>query len=195
MGWLGTLAITAPARLTRFWALGFPPGKNSNPIDFKNFDEVYYATEAQEMLRYGYEDNRGYMFVVHPPLGKWIIAGSEWLVGAIDGKHDSTSYLANSLGWRLAPALFGCIGVIMVTRIVRRIMLSNLFGFIAGLLMAMEGLSLVLARTAILDIFLQTFLIGAFGALVLDRDQLRGRLARLMAEGADLTDGVPFLGP
>ena len=26
-------------------------------------------TEAQEILRYGYEDNRGYMFIVHPPLG------------------------------------------------------------------------------------------------------------------------------
>jgi len=195
LGWLATLVITVLAGLTRFWALGFPPGKNLNPVDFKNFDEVYYATEAQEILRYGYEDNRGYMFVVHPPLGKWLIAGSEWLVGAIDGKHDATSYLANSVGWRLAPALFGCFGVIMVTRIVRRIMRSNLFGFIAGLLMSMEGLSLVLARTAILDIFLQTFVIAAFGALVLDRDQLRGRLARLIAEGADLADGVPSLGP
>ena len=40
----------------------------------QEFDEVYYATEAQEMLRFGYEDNRGYMFIVHPPLGKWAIA-------------------------------------------------------------------------------------------------------------------------
>ena len=40
----------------------------------KNFDEAYYPIEAQEMLRYGYEDNRGYMFIVHPPLGKWLIA-------------------------------------------------------------------------------------------------------------------------
>src|SRR3954453_14478288 len=173
------------AGFTRFWALGFPPGKNLNPIDFKNFDEVYYATEAQEMLRYGYEDNRGYMFVVHPPLGKWLIGGSEWLVGAIDGKHDATGYLSISVGWGLPPALFGCFGVIMVSRIVRRIMHSNLFGFVAGLLMAMEGMSLVLARTAILDIFLQTFVIAGFGALVLDRDQLRGRLARLISEGAD----------
>ena len=37
--------------------------------------------------------------------------------------------------------------VIMIARIVRRMMRSNLFGTIAGLLMAMEGLSLVLART------------------------------------------------
>ena len=30
----------------------------------------------QELLRYGYEDNRGYMFIVHPPLGKWLIAAT-----------------------------------------------------------------------------------------------------------------------
>ena len=35
----------------------------------KIFDEAYYPVEAQELLRFGYEDNRGYMFIVHPPLG------------------------------------------------------------------------------------------------------------------------------
>ena len=64
-----------------------------------NFDEIYYATEAQELLRYGYEDNRGYMFIVHPPLGKWLIALSEYLW---DGSP--AQYLTNSLGWRIAPA-------------------------------------------------------------------------------------------
>jgi dolichyl-phosphate-mannose--protein O-mannosyl transferase len=198
IGWLATLAIAVLAGLTRFWALGFPPGKfpvPAGPSYGKNFDEVYYATEAQELLRYGYEDNRGYMFIVHPPLGKWLIAGSEWLQGAITGHHTSTAYLSNSIGWRLAPALFGCLGVIMMTRIVRRMLHSNLFGFLAGLLMALDGMSLVLARTAILDIFLQTFVIAGFGALVIDRDKMRARLAALLADGADLTDGVPTLGP
>jgi dolichyl-phosphate-mannose--protein O-mannosyl transferase len=194
-GWLGTLVIAIIAGLTRFWALGFPPGQNNSPVDGKMFDEVYYATEAQELLRYGYEDNRGYMFIVHPPLGKWLIAASEWVQGVFSGHHSSTAYLSNSLGWRLAPALFGCLGVIMMTRIVRRLTRSNLFGFIGGLLMALEGLSLVLARTAILDIFLQTFVIAAFGALVLDRDQMRARLGALIADGADLSAGAPTLGP
>lgn len=195
VGWLATAVIAILAGLTRFWALGFPPGKNGVPNNGMIFDEVYYTTEAQELLRYGYEDNRGYMFIVHPPLGKWLIGAGEWLVGAIDGHNQSVAYLSNSVGWRLAPALFGCAGVIMMTRIVRRLMRSNLFGFIGGLLMALEGMSLVLARTAILDIFLQTFIIAAFGALVLDRDQMRGRLARLLADGADLSGGVPTLGP
>ena len=61
--------------------------------------------------------------------------------------------------------------------------------------MAMEGMSLVLARTAILDIFLQTFVIAAFGALVLDREKMRARLADLLADGADLSAGAPTLGP
>jgi dolichyl-phosphate-mannose--protein O-mannosyl transferase len=198
LGWLSTLVIAILAGFTRFWALGFPPGKTPAPVGpafGKNFDEVYYATEAQELLRYGYEDNRGYMFIVHPPLGKWLIAASEWLEGVFTGHHSSTAYLSNSVGWRIAPALFGCLGVIMMTRIVRRMMRSNLFGFLAGLLMALEGMSLVLARTAILDIFLQTFVIAAFGALVIDRDKLRARLARLIADGADVSGGVPTLGP
>jgi dolichyl-phosphate-mannose--protein O-mannosyl transferase len=186
VGWLLTLVIVALAGLTRFWALGFPPTKN--------FDEVYYATEAQELLRYGYEDNRGYMFIVHPPLGKWLIGASEWYQGLVT-HQGSAGYLTNSLGWRIMPAIFGCFGVIMMMRIVRRMMRSNLFGFIAGLLMVCEGLSLVLARTAILDIFLQTFVIAGFGALVIDRDKMRTRLAGLIASGVDLTTGVPTLGP
>jgi dolichyl-phosphate-mannose-protein mannosyltransferase len=195
IGWLLTLVIAVLAGFTRFWALGFPPGNNVVPNNGYNFDEVYYATEAQELLRYGYEDNRGYMFIVHPPLGKWLIGGGEWIQGQITGQHSSEAYLTNSMGWRIAPAFFGCLGVIMMTRIVRRMMRSNLFGFIGGLLMALEGMSLVLARTAILDIFLQTFVIAAFGALVIDRDKMRARLGQLVADGADLTSGVPTLGP
>jgi dolichyl-phosphate-mannose--protein O-mannosyl transferase len=74
-------------------------------------------------------------------------------------------------------------------------MRSNLFGFIAGALMCMEGLSLVLARTAILDIFLQFFVVAGFAALVVDRDKMRARLGQLIADGADLSAGLPTLGP
>ena len=192
VGWLITAAIAVLAGFTRFWALGYPPGRNTIPHNGMNFDEVYYTVEAQELLRFGYEDNRGYMFIVHPPLGKWLIAASEWLW---DRPHTWAEYLSNSLGWRLAPATFGVLGVIMLTRIARRMLRSNLFGGIAGLLMALEGMSLVLARTAILDIFLQTFVIAGFGALVIDRDKTRARLAGLIADGADLSGGVPTLGP
>ncbi|MDR1999867.1 MAG: phospholipid carrier-dependent glycosyltransferase, partial [Frankiaceae bacterium] len=170
-----TAAVVAVAALTRLWDVSFPPGKI--------FDEAYYATEAQEMLRYGYEDNRGYMFIVHPPLGKWLIGLGSWLFGD------------NSLGWRIIPAVAGILCVLLLTRITRRITGSTLLGGIAGLLLAIEGMSVVLSRTALLDIFLPLFLLGAFGAFVLDRDQLRGRLATLLADGADLSGGCPALGP
>ena len=56
-------------------------------------------------------------------------------------------------------------------------------------------MSLVLSRDGLLDIFLQFFVLAGFGALVVDRDQMRARLAGLIADGADLTGGVPTLGP
>ncbi len=176
VGWLVAGLTTTVAAFTRLWALGWPPGKS--------FDEIYYATESQELLRFGHEDNRGYMFIVHPPLGKWLIALPQWIL-------DSDSDFA----FRLAPALAGIVSVLLMTRIARRIFHSNLFGGIAGLLLALDGVSVVQSRVALLDIFLQLFILAGFGALVLDREQVRGRLAALLADGADLTDGPPMLGP
>jgi dolichyl-phosphate-mannose-protein mannosyltransferase len=178
IGWAIAGALAVVAGFTRFWALGFP--------NEKIFDEAYYPVEAQEILRYGYEDNRGYMFIVHPPLGKWLIGWSSDLFG---------NGLSDAFGWRVAPAFFGSITVILLARIARRLFRSNLFGAIAGGLIAMDGLSLVLARTAILDCFLQFFIVASFGALVIDRDQMRARLGALIADGADLSAGVPSLGP
>ena len=41
------------------------------------FDEAYYPPQAAELLRWGFEYNRGYTFIVHPPLGKWLIAAGQ----------------------------------------------------------------------------------------------------------------------
>ncbi|MDT0263139.1 dolichyl-phosphate-mannose--protein mannosyltransferase [Jatrophihabitans lederbergiae] len=173
--WLWALAVTALAAGTRFWALGFP--------ESKSFDELYYATEAQEMLRYGYEDNRDYMFIVHPPLGKWLIA----ITSAIFGN--------DAVGWRAAPAVAGVVSVLILVRLAQRMLRSTLLGVLAGTLLALDGISLVMSRVALLDIFLQTFILAGFAALVIDRDQLRGRLGDLYAAGVDLSRGVPSLGP
>jgi dolichyl-phosphate-mannose-protein mannosyltransferase len=182
IGWAVTAIVTLVAAFTRLWSLGWPHGKS--------FDEVYYATEAQEMLRFGYEDNRGYMFIVHPPLGKWLIAFTSWL-----GQQDHWLWHQQEIGWRMAPALAGIVSVLLLTRIARRMFRSNLFGGIAGLLLALEGVSVVQSRVALLDIFLQLFIVAGFGALVLDREQTRARLARLISAGVDLSDGVPTFGP
>jgi hypothetical protein len=47
----------------------------------------------------------------------------------------------------------------------------------AGLLMALDGLELVLSRTALLDIFVMFWVLAAFGLLIIDRDRTRARLA------------------
>ncbi|MCW2604457.1 MAG: glycosyl transferase family 39, partial [Pseudonocardiales bacterium] len=190
-GWWVTLAIVAVAAITRFWALGWPR--------IKIFDEAYYATEAQEMLRYGYEDNRGYMFIVHPPLGKWLIAAGSAIFGdnAVIGDGDllGSGGASNPIGWRLMPAIAGILCVLILIRVTRRLTGSTLLGGIAGLLLTLDGLSLVMSRTALLDIFMPLFLLCAFAALTVDRDQVRARLAGLYADGADLAAGVPTLGP
>jgi dolichyl-phosphate-mannose-protein mannosyltransferase len=173
--WAWTLAVAALAAVTRFWALGFPPDKS--------FDEIYYAVEAQELLRYGYEDNRDYMFIVHPPLGKWCIALTSWIWGN------------DALGWRIAPALAGTVSVLILVRTAQRMFRSVLLGVLAGVLLSLDGISLVMSRVALLDIFLQTFILAGFAALVIDRDQMRARLGELYAAGVDLSAGVPSLGP
>ncbi len=63
--------------VVRFWQLGFRTD-GGTPI----FDEKYYALNSWEVLTNGgYEANPGYGVVVHPPLGKQLIAIGEWLFG------------------------------------------------------------------------------------------------------------------
>ena len=74
--------------------------------------------------------------------------------------------------------------VALVVRIVRRISRSTLVGAIAGLLFIADGVSFVVARTALLDGFLAFLVLAAFGALIVDRDQVRERHARRAAPKA-----------
>lgn len=180
--WRGRLLlaiVVAVAAVTRFWALAFPATKS--------FDEVYYATNAEELLRFGYEDNRGYMFVVHPPLGKWLIAATSALF------HEPT--FRDAWGWRIAPALAGVACVIIVARVARRMFRSDVLGAVAGLLLALDGVTLVQSRVALLDIFLELFVIAGFAALVVDRDRMRATVAGWITAGVDLSAGAPAVGP
>jgi len=168
--WPATLAVVALAALLRLWNLGYPKGKI--------FDETYYATDAHNLLVHGFEwdeKNNTAAFVVHPPLGKWMIAAGEWLFGY------------NEFGWRVSAAVCGTLSVLMLIRIGRRLFGSTLLGCTAGLLLAVDGFHLVLSRTALLDIFLLFFVLAAFGALVLDRDARRRRWLRAVEGGMDPT--------
>ena len=110
-------------------------------------------------------------YVVQPELGKLIISVGEAMFGL------------DSYGWRFFSAVFGSLAILLVCRIARRMTRSTLLGCIAGLLMSLDGLEFVLSRTGILDIFLMTFVLAAFGCLVIDRDVSRDRLAGLLARG------------
>ncbi|MGA9376546.1 MAG: phospholipid carrier-dependent glycosyltransferase [Mycobacterium sp.] len=166
-GWVMTAIIGALAALTRLLNLGSPTDAGT-PI----FDEKHYAPQAWQMLgNGGIEDNPGYGLVVHPPLAKGLIAIGEALFGY------------TGLGWRFSGAVCGVIIVILVARIVRRISRSTLLGAIAGLLIIADGVSFVSARTALLDVYLVVFVVAAFGALIVDRDQVRERMHVALLEG------------
>ena len=166
-GWATTAVITSLAAVTRFVGLSEPTDAGT-PI----FDEKHYAPQAWQMLHNGgVEDNPGFGLVVHPPVGKFLIAIGEWLFG-YDG-----------LGWRFSGAVCGVIMVALVVRITRRISRSTLVGGIAGLLLICDGVSFVSARTALLDGFLAFFVVAAFGALIVDRDQVRARMHIALLEG------------
>jgi dolichyl-phosphate-mannose-protein mannosyltransferase len=155
--WAATGLITLVAALIRFWGIGFPGAKQ--------FDEIYYATEGAEMLRNGYENNPGYMFIVHPPLGKWLVAAGIGVFGD------------DSVGWRVPSAVAGTLCVAILIRVVRRMTRSTLLGCAAGILLAVDGLSIVQSRFALLDIFVAVFVLAGFACLVVDRDVVRDRLA------------------
>ena len=166
-GWAMTSVITALASLTRFLNLGSPTD-DGTPI----FDEKHYAPQAWQMLgNHGVEDNPGYGLVVHPPVGKELLSVGEAMFG-YDG-----------LGWRFTGAVAGVIMVAIIARTVRRITRSTLIGGIAGLLIIADGVSFVIARTALLDIFLTVFVVAAFGALIVDRDEMRERMHNALLEG------------
>lgn len=187
-GWLGALVALAIAAVLRVPNLG-------RPADFA-FDETYYAKDALGLLRFGAEQKMvddanalilasdgnpdtlnpfagGPSYVVHPPFGKWVIAAGEAAFGV------------NPTGWRIGVLICGLIAVVLMARIVRRLTRSNLWGFVAGLLMAVDGLAIVLSRTAVLDNVLMVCVLGAFGALLLDRDRTRAKVAAELGPDGD----------
>ena len=194
-GWVGPLLVTAFGAFLRFYRLGIPKAVV--------FDETYYVGDAYGILRHGVEINHarnadallvqgktnilatGGELVVHPPLGKIVIAGGEWLFGL------------TPFGWRFSVAVVGSLAILMTARITRRMTRSTLLGCVAGLLLALDGLELVMSRTALLDIFVMFWVLAAFGCLVIDRDRSRARIAASAASGAPgdaAGDAGPALG-
>jgi dolichyl-phosphate-mannose--protein O-mannosyl transferase len=189
-GWVVTLLITAIAFVIRFVHLGRP----KNLV----FDETYYAKDAYSLLKFGYEHNwpdsanksivagnpdvmkDTASFIVHPQIGKWLIAGGEHLFGM------------NSFGWRFASLVFGTLLILVTIRLVRRVSRSSLIGGLAGVLLTFDGLAFVMSRTALLDIFMAFFVIAAVACLAADRDWFRNRLAGYLEARHQLDLGGKF---
>ena len=191
-GWIVTLIIGAIAFVIRYVNLGYP-----NKLVF---DETYYAKDAYALLKFGYEHdwpsdanakiiagNVDVMqdtasFVVHPQLGKWLIAVGEQLFGM------------NSFGWRFASLIFGTLLIMVTIRLVRRVSKSTMIGGLAGILLTFDGLAFVMSRTALLDIFMAFFLVAAVACVVADREWFRNRLADYL-ERRELADLAGRFGP
>ncbi|MFD9932189.1 dolichyl-phosphate-mannose--protein mannosyltransferase [Streptomyces massasporeus] len=175
-GWIGPLLVTLLAGVLRFWHLGSPRAVI--------FDETYYAKDAWALVHRGFELNwdknandlvlssggnvplpTDAAYVVHPPVGKFVIGLGELMFGF------------DPFGWRFMTALLGTLSVLLLCRIGRRLFRSTFLGCLAGALMAVDGLHFVMSRTALLDGVLMFFVLAAFGCLLVDRDRAREKLA------------------
>ena len=142
---LAPISIIIGFALTlRLWRLNLPKGYI--------FDEVYYAKNAASLITDGVELNEQgeSEFVVHPPLGKWLIGIGIKLFGN------------NEFGWRVIAALVGSASVLLIYLIVQRLFNSLFLSNIAAALFALDGLHLVMSRVALLDIFLMFFILLTF---------------------------------
>ncbi len=186
--WLAPLLITVLAAVLRLWNLGHPHALV--------FDETYYVKDAWSQWNLGYAatwpegaDARfaagetdifttTASFVVHPPLGKYLIGVGMWLFGP-----------DNSFGWRISTALAGTALVLVLFLLAKTLTNSTVFASVAAFLLAIDGLGIVMSRVALLDVFLALFILLAFWFVALDRartlDRLAARTARRERTAAD----------
>ena len=139
--WMTALGFGVLGLALRLWNLGSPKGKI--------FDEVYYAKNAHSLLLNGVEVNAKTgqsEFVVHPPAGKWLIAGGIKLFGY------------NEFGWRFSAALVGTISIVLAYFTAKALFNKPLLSAFAAFLVLADGLHLVHSRVALLDIFLLFFI-------------------------------------
>ncbi len=191
--WGAPALVVLLASVLRLWHLGSPHALV--------FDETFYVKDSWTLLNNGYESQwpkdpntdfnagrvDGYLqagsYVVHPPLGKWIIALGLAVFGAQD-----------AVGWRVATAVVGILSVILIILIARGLFRSTLLSVIAGTLLAIDGNAIVMSRVALLDNSVMFFALLAFGCVLLDRGWHLGRLA-LRIEDARSADRELSWGP
>ena len=160
---LALLRRISPISVILTFALSFRLWRLDTPKGYI-FDEIYYAKNAYSLISSGVELDQqgGAEFVVHPPFGKWLIGIGIKLFGN------------NEFGWRSSSALFGSASVLLIYLIAKRLFKSEFLALSAALLMAVDGLSLVMSRVALLDIFLMFFILLTFYFLLKENYWLSG---------------------
>jgi dolichyl-phosphate-mannose--protein O-mannosyl transferase len=139
------------------------------------FDEIYYAPDAASILRNGVE--RG--GVVHPPGGKWLIAGGIRIFGF------------TPFGWRFAALVAGCLIVLLTYFTARQLVRGHVIPALAAAAVALDGVSFTTGRVAMLDVFLALFTTAAIACTVvaLRHPENRTRV-RWCAAGAAVSLGL-----
>lgn len=153
--------VIALAAFLRLWNLGYPKKLV--------FDETYYVKDAWTLWNTGAEKawpkepNLAFeagqvntylndpSFVVHPPLGKWIMGLGMWLLGP-----------EHSYSWRISVAVLSIAAVGLIMIIAKILFQTRIWALAAGFLFAIDGHAIVLGRTGLLDGILMFFALLAF---------------------------------
>jgi dolichyl-phosphate-mannose--protein O-mannosyl transferase len=186
------LAVAAIAAGIRLWGL-------SQPADLV-FDEIYYAKAGCVFIggsddecrvessdeHYWVENKWDMGSWVHPPLGKWMTGMGIKAFGM------------DAFGWRVPSAVSGTLVAVMVAVIAQLLFARPGWSFVAGTLIAMDGLNVVMSRVAMLDVHLEFWVVLGFLCLVLDRRWIDRRTAacqETLAPQEPILDGGPNAGP
>jgi dolichyl-phosphate-mannose-protein mannosyltransferase len=126
------------------------------------FDEVYFTSFASSYL------SNTYYFDLHPPFAKLLITGFGMLVGI--PALEQPLIIGDALpegGWillRLVPLFAGIFLPLIIFYLCKRLKMSELYAFAAGLLVIFENSLLVQSRFILLDSILLFF--GFLGLLL-----------------------------
>jgi len=145
------IAIAILAFFSRFLFLNYP----TEIV----FDEVYF-----EKLTNSYLTNE-YYFDIHPPLGKMIIVGTAYILGAnpSENKDEVLFKIGESFNkkdlfsLRFASAFFGSLFIILIYKLVLAIGLSRKAAFLGSFLVLFDNSFLVQSKFILVDVFLLFF--------------------------------------
>lgn len=193
--WALTLLVTLFGGFLRWWRLGEPRAvvfdetyyvKDAYTMlmtgEARNWpDEVLVGANSAQSASiavndlFAFGDTDHWLptaeYVVHPPLGKWLIALGLKLFGGA----------GNVVAWRAAVAIAGTVAILLLIRVLLRLFHNVSVAMLGGLLMSIDGVGIVMSRTGLLDNFIMVFALGAFSLLLMHREWAKRRLAAAFA--------------